>query len=199
MRKLSSLTEMISSQYNPFVGEAPPEREPLPSVDAGLGAVAPAVTLVAPPPPVEPPGVNGTDAADPAATAPDPPVDPFAPDVSATEADADEAAPTAIAAPPAPRLTDVPPGFESTLLMLSWADTLLKHAPTRDAVTDLVAYYHRIAWIGDAVRDQILAYVDGIAWSPGPAAPIDWRVGADVHERSLLYIEKLRAAGRARA
>lgn len=219
MRKLSALTEMISAQYNPFVGAAPSENEALPPPEFGLAApplpypAAPAnasggdplasvaSALVPPAPPLD------AQPEDPfAATADDPTFAPpgaaafeegalpdaspaFAPPASAPDAAMaadDDASPA--------RLWTVRPGFGSSMLMLSWADMLLKNAPDRNALLQLLDYYHNIAWIGPPARDQLLAYADGIRQNAGVApAADDWRAPLDVHEKSLLFVEKLRA------
>ncbi|HVM45361.1 MAG TPA: FlaD/FlaE family flagellar protein, partial [Candidatus Thermoplasmatota archaeon] len=55
----------------------------------------------------------------------------------------------------------------------------------------LVNYYHNLGWIGDPARDQLLAYADGLLAPEG--AVEDWRTNVEVHEKSLLFVEKLRA------
>ena len=194
MRKLSALTEMISAQYNPFVGDAPGEREPLPMPEVGLAAPPAAAPAMAPPmmAPVEEPA--------PPAAAPFelPPADPM-PSYDDARAPAaampafpepyEEAEDTADA-----HVWSIARGFESSMLMLGWADMLLKNLPSRDSLADVVNYYHNIGWIGDPARDQLLAYADGIATvaNDGEARP-DWRASVDIHEKSLLFLEKLKA------
>ncbi|HWH07814.1 MAG TPA: FlaD/FlaE family flagellar protein, partial [Candidatus Thermoplasmatota archaeon] len=90
-------------------------------------------------------------------------------------------------------LWSVPSGFAPSLLVLNWADMLLKSVPTRDALADVLNYYQNIGWIGDPARDQLLAYADGLAFAPQGAEGRDWRANAELHEKSLLYVEKLRA------
>lgn len=159
MRKLSSLTEMISAQYNPFVGEAPREEQPLPPPDAGFGAVrsraAAEVTLM-PSAPREAPLLD----------APDGPAE----------------------------LERARPGYETSTLMLGWATMLVKHMQSRDAVVQVIAYYHSIGWLGEPACAQLMRYVDGIAATPRQPqkGEPDWRADADLHERSLLYLEKLK-------
>lgn len=200
MRKLSSLTEMISAQYNPFVGDAPAEREPLPHPEVGLAA-PPMPAQAAPPPTfVEPeaaptlslslappePAPMAMPEPEPAYAAPEPEYAPFPHPAQA-------AAPAqALPAEPGVYVWHVQPGFESSMLLLGWADMLLKSAGSRESLLDLVNYYHNIGWIGDPARDQLLAYADGLA-TPTGSAPIDWRANVEVHEKSLLFVEKLRA------
>lgn len=96
-----------------------------------------------------------------------------------------------------PLLPTVAPGFESSMLLLGWADMLLKSAGSRASLLDLANYYHTIGWIGDAAREQLLAYADGLVLAPSDEGAGDWRANVEVHEKSLLFVEKLKAvAGR---
>ena len=195
MRKLSSLTEMISAQYNPFVGDAPAERDPLPHPEVGLAAPPEPPAAASPPAPslslsLEPP------APEPLATLP-----------SFAAAPQPEAPPELLEGPPAwesapmeeppsqpgPLLARIAPGFESSIILLNWADALLKSAGSRQSFLDLANYYHQIGWIGDEPRSQLLSYADGIVLdAPLDEAP-DWRANVEVHEKSLLFVEKLKA------
>lgn len=206
MRKLSSLTEMISAQYNPFVGAAPSERDPLPAPDVGLAAPPQAMTLPPPPPPAvaELPPLN-IPLADPLASAAaalgEIPVDLAPAEEQAEEAEEElefEAPQPPVVLPEDARdyrLWSARPSFESSMLMLNWADLLLRHAPNRESFVQLIDYYHNIGWLGDPARDQLFAYADGIKHAPTTdgANTNDWRPSSDVHEKSLLFIEKLRA------
>jgi archaellum component FlaD/FlaE len=96
------------------------------------------------------------------------------------------------------RLWAARPGFGSSMLLLSWADMLLKNAPTRESYAQLLEYYHNIGWIGDVARDQLHAYADGLAHKENAEAAKDWRASLDVHEKSLLFLEKLRAIAEGR-
>ena len=238
MRKLSSLTEMISAQYNPFVGDAPEERTPPPAPDVGLASPAmdresiaslpggtaaarplPEEALILPDPEsISDPFADVPAAADvqlaPAARAPEQDDELPATPAAAEVADDDHVDNAAVAAPaPAPayreetfaadgpieghtgeyQIWSVPQGFAPSMLMLGWADMLLKTARTRDNLLQLVDFYHNLGWIGEPARDQLLAYADGII-EPVDAqdVPPEWRVGVDVHERSLLFLEKLK-------
>ena len=228
MRKLSSLTEMISAQYSPFVGDAPRERDALPAPEVGLAApppppgiammpaAAPAMPTPLPPTPISfAPAPAPALAAEPLATlvAPEPaPAPEFAPAPAASAPapapepawSAPEPSPVPVFAP-APSLApveenpdgvalwSVPPSFEASLLMLGWADMLTKHAGSRESLVSLVNYYHNIGWLGDPARDQLLAYADGIS-APAPTSLAgDWRAAVETHEKSLLFVEKLRA------
>lgn len=212
MRKLSSLTEMISAQYNPFVGAAPLEREPMPAPEVGLAA--PPTAIPAPPAPAaaEAPALQlALD--DPfAATLPPaaPPAAPALAPAAPVLAEPEDLAPPPAATRGAParaepeeaqpfRLWSVGTSFESSMLMLSWANHLLRVSTSRDHFASLVEYYHNIGWIGDPARDQLLAYADGIRQtSLANAAETDWRTAPEVHEKSLLILEKLRAIAEAR-
>jgi archaellum component FlaD/FlaE len=110
-----------------------------------------------------------------------------------------EAMPPEPGAPNGVHLWAARPSFESSMLLLGWADMLLKSAGSREAVATLAHYYHNIGWIGDPARDQLLAYAEGIAAPENGAGDADWRAVTDVHERSLLFIEKLKAAASRRS
>ncbi|HET6405034.1 MAG TPA: FlaD/FlaE family flagellar protein, partial [Candidatus Thermoplasmatota archaeon] len=207
MRKLSSLTEMISAQYNPFVGDAPSERDPMPHPEVGLAPPPPPPTAA---PPVEaPPALQLAPEFPPLPAAEMPPMPafdaPHAADPFAAPEPAPHAQPADPSAAPGPAdermgvyLWSVAPSFESSMLLLGWSDMLLKSAGSREALLDLVNYYHNIGWIGDPARDQLLAYADGLAL-PAASASTDWRADVDVHEKSLLFVEKLRATAARRA
>lgn len=216
MRKLSSLTEMISAQYNPFVGDAPTEREPMPAPDVGLAAPMPTMPPIALPeeaPALELPAAGFDDAAAPAlsfdlAPAPEAPAVEMAPealDDAWLTPPADEEIHEAPAFPEdanGTHIWSIPSNFETSMLLLGWADMLLKSAGSRENVVSLISYYHNIGWIGDPARDQLLAYVDGLREprsrdASEPPAEIhdgEWRLAMDIHERSLLFVEKLKAA-----
>jgi hypothetical protein len=213
MRKLSSLTEMISAQYNPFVGDAPMERETPPAPEVGL---APPPVAAMPMSALAPPALADFPPALEIPIAPQPQPEPqpaFAPQpepaLAWAPAPEPELAPTrapAQAPQPAPEnpegvaLWSAPTTFEASLLMLSWADMLMKHASSREGLLSLVNYYHNVGWIGDPARDQLLAYADGIQTPPPNALGGDWRTASEIHERSLLFVEKLRMiASRRRA
>lgn len=199
MRKLSSLTEMISAQYNPFVGDAPAEREPLPHPEVGLASPADATLMATLPPPAAP--ALSLSLEPPAPEPPAPVADPLPLD----------APPAVLEGPPTgepaqldaevderhPLLPTIAPGFESSMLLLGWADMLLKSAGSRASLLDLANYYHTIGWIGDEARSQLLAYADGLVLDPEWEDAADWRANVEVHEKSLLFVEKLKAvAGR---
>lgn len=200
MRKLSSLTEAISSQYNPFVGDAPPRegrtaRPPPPgSRPEGAGA---ALAAPSPAPAFAPPPTIPASIAIPAPREALPserflvPEDaPVAPPPAPAVA-APSAPPALKAASPRVHLEDVELTFQNSLLVLTWADTLLKSARSREGVAELLAYYRSIGWIGEGVERQLLSYVSGLAFVES-AGPTDWRADVEIHERSLLFIEKLK-------
>lgn len=191
MRKLSSLTEMISAQYNPFVGDAPMEREALPTPEVGLAPPPAPPAMMAAAPVLAPELPVMLEAA--------PPLVPPPAEVPIERAPARAPAMEWIPSPePVPEnpegvaLWSAPPTFEASLLMLGWADMLMKHATSREGLVSLVNYYHNIGWIGDPARDQLLAYADGIQTPPPTALGGEWRTPVETHEKSLLYVEKLR-------
>lgn len=216
LRKLSSLTEMISAPYNPFIGDAPQEGGPLssratptPGPAAGAVSAVPLVTPAAPAATESPPLVTLApampglgEAASPAdfpdvaeAEADVAPSD--FPPVAAAFGDDDDASDVAAAGDAFDardvHLERVERSFQNSLLMLNWSDMLLKSARSREGLREIVDYYQALGWIGSGTRDALLAYAEGLACDPVPEGEVaDWRGRADVHERSLLYIEKLK-------
>lgn len=202
MRKLSSLTEVMSSQYNPFVGDEPHQEESRPrpgSPTASAAAVniapqgnpSPGPTTIE----VKTPRPQHAPRALPVAA---PALHPIAAaatgGLSLDEDDDDEPAwspPKRNEATDDARLTTVPHTFEASLLMMSWCDALLR-AASREGLDELLHYYQTIGWINDAVREHIENYANGIASPPSPTG--DWRANIDLHQRSLLFVEKLRLA-----
>lgn len=185
MRKLSSLTEMISAQYNPFIGDAPTQRDPLPAPEAALAAPA-----------LEEEEMEDLRVAMP--MAPDLEPLPLEAPMSAFEAPAHHSPPPAAAAQwesgvHVERFGD---DFQSSLVLIKWADLLLQNAQSRQGVADLLEYYHNIGWLGDAARDQLHAYVEGIAYDEPPQSSAEWRASAEFHEISLLFLEKLKTLKR---
>jgi archaellum component FlaD/FlaE len=69
---------------------------------------------------------------------------------------------------------------------------------SREGLDELLHYYQTIGWINDAVREEIENYANGILVPVTPTAPNDWRANVDLHQRSLLFVEKLRSANRLR-
>lgn len=208
MRKLAVLTEMVSNQYNPFLGDGskPNMAAPEGDDDPKESEAPPLPSFV---PPAAPP------APEPAPPAKMEPVAPFAPPSSPAEAPAPRATPPALVpTAPLPRpdeeadeeredsmwgsahLTRVDNTFENHMLLLAWSNLLLKHAD-RIAISDLLRYYEEIGWIGERVRKQILGYTNGLRYeAPRDANPdADWRGNLELHERSLLFIEKLKGHG----
>lgn len=187
MRKLSSLTEMISAQYNPFIGDAPPQREAMPTAEAGLSS-----------PPLAPSELAEFEGDAPPATAAASAFDEMEepPAMDALEPDFDAASPAPPAwSPPAPasmRLEKFGDDFQTSMVLLKWADLLLQNTQSREGVADLVEYYHNIGWLGEQARDQLLAYAEGIAFDEPAAGSGEWRATAEFHEISLLFLDKLK-------
>ncbi|HVL48446.1 MAG TPA: FlaD/FlaE family flagellar protein [Candidatus Thermoplasmatota archaeon] len=205
MRKLSGLTEMMSSQYNPFVGDEPvaesakesPKATATAIASGGgggpgpMGAMASGKRI-----PVARDGGAGSAVAAPA-------LHPLAAAAAKRHLDLEDEEdqdvlaarwtprPAATSNQAPARLTRVARTFETSLLMMSWCDTLLK-AASREGLDELLHYYQTIGWINDAVREEIENYANGIAVSEAPVT--DWRANVDLHQRSLLYVEKLRIA-----
>lgn len=189
MRKLSSLTEAISSQYNPFVGDAP-SRESRGMRPPPPGTKSEPAPLAAAPAAMEIPASIALQVPRDAPKAPErflaPP----------PEAIAETAiAPPSPAAPKEKRvhLESIELSFQNSLLVLTWADTLLKSARSREGVAELLAYYRSIGWISEPVERELLSYVSGLSFPESTApGPSDWRADVEIHERTLLFIEKLK-------
>ncbi|MHB8586655.1 MAG: FlaD/FlaE family flagellar protein [Thermoplasmatota archaeon] len=201
-RRLASLTEIMSNPYNPFVGDRP-QKESLGALD-GVGplpANAAAVSATLP----------GPGARDASGAAPLPPTviatshlrSPLTDeDVEAALSSLDdrsfhaltEVVPTDGSATATQgriaRLAGIGASVESNLLVLDWCECLLR-AVSREGLPEILRYYEEIGWISDSAR-EFLEHVAGGIECEGPAKP-DWRPPVDLHERSLLYIERLRA------
>lgn len=184
MRKLAALTEMASARYNPFVGDEPGEATRFSGDDAqpATSAAAPAAFPPMPTAPFPDSSALPTAAALPSAMSPardDPRYFAMEPDVRRAH------------------LERVGHTLENARTLLSWAENLLGASGSREGLDDLLQYYETIGWISADVRAELLAYAAGLpgaAWE-SERPPTDWRGGLDVHERTLLYIEKLRTHG----
>lgn len=178
MRKLTALAEMISTQYNPFLGAEPPATNSAvaavqPVVAAQLAAEVrpPAPARAAPPQPPAP----AARPAPPPALAPPPQWAP-APEDDAVEA-------------PAQFLTHVDPSFQNSMTLLQWSEMLLR-AAGREGLPDLLDYYAALGWIGPDMKALVQTYAKGLQVETEGRG--DWRARLDLHEKSLVFVEKLR-------
>lgn len=165
MRKLSALAEMISTQYNPFLGSEPPQStssiaDQQPAAAAKLAAdagrpvprpMAPATVPAAPPP--------------------------------------EAYAPVPDEEPGGPFLTRVDLSFQNSMMLLQWCEMMLK-ASSRDGLPDLLDYYQALGWISEDVRRLLMTYAKGLQVESDGRG--DWRGRVDLHEKSLVFVEKLR-------
>ncbi|HWG91359.1 MAG TPA: FlaD/FlaE family flagellar protein, partial [Candidatus Thermoplasmatota archaeon] len=87
-------------------------------------------------------------------------------------------------------LERIEPTFENHLVALNWANLLLRYSSPM-GLMDLLGYYESLGWISKDVRKQLLAYAEGIAWNPNQMVA-DWRGNIDLHQRTLLFIERLK-------
>ncbi len=196
MRKLTSLTEVMSAKYNPFIGdEPPPETQVLP--EAALPSPLNTHPHHArPPPPPAPltrsrhPGpempAEFEEAVEFEGDAFD--EEPFMPDL-----DDDR---TQAPAPPATRayLESVPRSFASSYMLLNWSELLIRRAG-REGMGELLAYYEQLGWIGNEVKAELLSYAQGILLEDEDVEAFEWRewrAEVDLHARSLLFIERLK-------
>ncbi|MHB8606222.1 MAG: FlaD/FlaE family flagellar protein [Thermoplasmatota archaeon] len=205
-RKLASLTEVMSNPYNPFVGDAPAREDAAPRNGAPALPALDALTHVhpAPPPPASMPAKS---VAAPAAAAPPMPV-PVPPSPQPSEhasivaslpplLDVFDDGPGIVHVPQetprndSARLPRIAHDVDTSLLVLSWCDAMLR-AASRSGLGELLDYYENVGWLGADARATVEAFADGIAVPD--AEPRDWRANVELHQRSLLFIERLRSA-----
>lgn len=179
MRKLTALAEMISSQYNPFLGTEPPARESAVAAVQPVTAAKLAAEVAPHPSRAPPPGPPAR------ATAPAPP--PAQPEPAWQKAvPVPEDAPEG---PAGPFLQHVNSSFQTSMTLLQWSEMLLK-AAGREGLPDLLDYYRALGWIGDDVKALIQTYAKGLRVEKEGKG--DWRGQLDLHEKSLVFVEKLR-------
>ncbi|MHB8587133.1 MAG: FlaD/FlaE family flagellar protein [Thermoplasmatota archaeon] len=260
MRKLSSLTELLSSPFNPFVGDQPAREGRAPRMGAAppagaYGPPSPGIGFAMPPIAdiTEAPlaGANGireliplsashsayeddeesegageamvnarmwshasaqtasTSAPPPAAAQVD--VSPTSPGLAETPGPG--TASSTESAPVDSRLDRIGTNVESSILVLHWCNALLR-ASSREQLPHLLQYYEEIGWLGNEARAAVERVASGIYVDPHTnrglhhaterdddpdSDDLDWRATADLHEQSLLYIERLRMVSRSPA
>ncbi len=76
----------------------------------------------------------------------------------------------------------------TAVVLLNWIEFLMERVG-RNNLMDALDYYVDIEWIGDAVRDEMLAYARGIDYYVEKPT---WRLLPEDHTKSLIFIERLR-------
>jgi len=112
-----------------------------------------------------------------------------------------------------PILTHVRPDYTTTVLVLRWIEFMFERVK-RDKISLLLDYYKDCGWISDEVKAQVMSYARGEIQDVTSYEPEedllaldkegdfpqdykkveDWRLSAEDHLKSLLFIEKI--AGR---
>jgi len=76
----------------------------------------------------------------------------------------------------------------TAVVLLNWVEFLMERVG-RNNLMDALDYYVDIGWIGDQVRDEMLAYARGIDYYVEKPT---WRLLPEDHTKSLIFIERLR-------
>ncbi|MEA1864085.1 MAG: FlaD/FlaE family flagellar protein [Euryarchaeota archaeon] len=76
----------------------------------------------------------------------------------------------------------------TAVVLLNWIEFLMERVG-RNNLMDALDYYVDIEWIGEAVRDEMLAYARGIDYYVEKPT---WRILPEDHTKSLIFIERLR-------
>jgi len=116
----------------------------------------------------------------------------------------------------APILTQVNHDYLTLTLMMRWVEFLFERV-TRDKLSIVLDYYMEVGWISEEVRSEVMAYARGemqdvTKYMPheeeisdespefkGTSVAVykkvdDWRLSADDHLKSLLFITKMAGA-----
>lgn len=84
-----------------------------------------------------------------------------------------------------PYLPALPDAFSAEFAVVEWLEFLLSKAGYRGTL-DALAYYARIGWISEAVREELRPYLRGLD-APAEAGRLD----REAHRQSLVYIARL--------
>ncbi len=76
----------------------------------------------------------------------------------------------------------------TAVILLNWIEFLMERVG-RNNLMDALDYYVDIEWIGEPVRDEMLAYARGIDYYVEKPT---WRLLSEDHTKSLIFIERLR-------
>ncbi|RZN41058.1 MAG: flagella protein [Methanosarcinales archaeon] len=76
----------------------------------------------------------------------------------------------------------------TAVILLNWIEFLMERVG-RNNLMDALDYYVDIEWIGEPVRDEMLAYARGIDYYVEKPT---WRLLPEDHTKSLIFIERLR-------
>ncbi|MCD6383325.1 MAG: flagella protein [Thermoplasmata archaeon] len=110
-----------------------------------------------------------------------------------------------------PILSHLPTDYRTMILVFRWIEFLFERV-TRDKIGMLLEYYKDVGWISDEVKSKVMAFARGeiqdvtkyepTDGEPGPELfdkggtalykkVSDWRLSADDHLKSLLFILKI--------
>lgn len=196
MMRLGSLAEAVSSKYNPFIAENSPD-EPSWTED-GAPPEEPEPEQALAPPSAEAPSPEP----EPEAPADAEPTGPQAQDLEdlgsmlgEPEPEASTQAPDASTAADAfsrgrPQIGE---RLEEKFMMLEWVDLMLRRVG-RANLLDLLEYYEGLGWLDQGTKSHVIRVAVGMD-APGQSQETkqrgDWRGDLDLHERSLITIERL--------
>lgn len=75
----------------------------------------------------------------------------------------------------------------TAVVLLNWIEFLMERVG-RNNLMDALDYYVDIGWIGEGIRDEMLAYARGIDYYVEKPT---WRLLTEDHTKSLIFIERL--------
>jgi flagellar protein FlaD len=100
-------------------------------------------------------------------------------------------------------LKSIPKNYMSTVLIMRWIEFMFERVK-RDKITLLLDYYKSIGWISEEVKAEIMSHARGTVQDVSKYNDIsaeevkaeyhrieDWRLSAEDHLKSLLFIEKI--------
>lgn len=85
--------------------------------------------------------------------------------------------------------------FDRNVLLLEWVGHLMEKVG-RDGLLDLLEYYESLGWLEEPLKNRALRVATGIDVETGSTGGREWRGDTELHERTLVVLERL--AGRRR-
>ncbi len=205
--RLGHLAEAVSSEYNPFVAEKSPE-DPTWDDEHPLEEEATETNDLDLTPLTDPePSDEAVDADAPEPDSLEPPTGELE-DLGnlweSTDPDRDVQAPgdTPEGTPePELNLADAPgpaapeqaeESFARNILLLEWVGFMLREVG-RSGLMDLLEYYQSLGWLDDRTKSRALRVATGVRADGAPTHedPAGWRGDLELHERSLVALERL--------
>ncbi|MDX1612228.1 MAG: FlaD/FlaE family flagellar protein [Candidatus Thermoplasmatota archaeon] len=219
--RLGSLAEAVSSEYNPFIARSSPdeptwEEQQNQASDAAHEAAAseasPPGAQGAADASSEAPGNQGTDPTPPPAevlppqeAAPEPTPEPEAISrlMGAVEGGQDPAhhqgqeleqnpaeAMMATGRELSPGLSNKLSNLEENFMLLEWVGLMLRRVG-RANLLDLLEYYEGLGWLDHDVKRKVVRVAVGVDAPEQSGGTNEWRGDVELHERSLITIERL--------